>query len=109
MLTDTKAKGKPYKITDCEGLYLHVTATGAKAWRFDYRLAGARETLTIGRYPEKSLADAREDLGRRLCRTEIRCAARSSAGRHERLRRNAATGPRRALQANNKREPKLPS
>ena len=67
MLTDTKAraakaKGKPYKLTDREGLYLYVGPTGAKAWRFDYRIAGARETLTIGRYPDVSLEKSRKLL-----------------------------------------------
>ena len=67
MLTDTKARAakatrRPYKLTDRDGLYLFITPTGAKSWRFDYRIAGARETLTIGRYPEITLADAREAL-----------------------------------------------
>jgi integrase len=64
MLTDTrvrttKAKAKPFKLADRDGLYLFVAPSGAKSWRYDYRIAGARETLTIGRYPEKSLASAR--------------------------------------------------
>lgn len=64
MLTDTKIRAakaaqKPYKLTDREGLYLHISPTGARSWRFDYRLGGARETLTIGRYPEISLEQAR--------------------------------------------------
>ncbi len=64
MLTDTKARAakaqaKPYKLADRDGLYLFVSPTGAKSWRFDYRIAGARETLTIGRYPDVSLEHAR--------------------------------------------------
>lgn len=64
MLTDTKIRAaKPaqraYKLTDQGGMYLHVSPTGAKSWRFDYRVAGGRETLTIGRYPEVSLEQAR--------------------------------------------------
>lgn len=67
MLSDTKAraagpKAKPYKLVDRDGLYLFVTPAGAKSWRYDYRIAGGRETLTIGQYPEKSLVDARESL-----------------------------------------------
>ncbi|HZM33873.1 MAG TPA: tyrosine-type recombinase/integrase [Burkholderiales bacterium] len=69
MLTDTKARAakareKPYKLGDREGLYLYVTPTGAKSWRFDYRLAGARETLTVGRYPDVGLGAARDALSR---------------------------------------------
>jgi integrase len=39
-----------------------VTTSGAKSWRYDYRLAGGRETLTIGLYPDVSLTDARDAL-----------------------------------------------
>jgi hypothetical protein len=50
MLTDTrvkqaKKKAKPYKLADEDGLYLYVSPTGAKSWRYDYRIAGLRETL----------------------------------------------------------------
>lgn len=67
MLSDTKAraakpKAKPYKLADRDGLYLFVTPAGGKSWRYDYRIGGGRETLTIGQYPEISLADAREAL-----------------------------------------------
>jgi len=65
MLTDTKARAakasrKPYKLTDRDGLYLFITPKGAKSWRYDYRLAGARQTLTIGRYPDVPLERARK-------------------------------------------------
>jgi len=70
MLTDTrvkqaKKKAKPYKFADKDGLYLYVSPTGAKSWRYDYRRAGLRETLTIGQYPDVPLAGeggAREQL-----------------------------------------------
>lgn len=67
MLTDTKARaakarGKPYKLTDRDGLYLYVSRKGAKSWRFDYRYAGKRYTLTLGRYPEAGLSTARHRL-----------------------------------------------
>ncbi len=65
MLTDTqarqaKARSTPYKLADQGGLYLHVSATGSKSWRYDYRLHGKRETLTIGKYPDITLAEARD-------------------------------------------------
>lgn len=67
MLTDIKAraakpKQKPYKLTDRDGLYLFITTGGAKSWRYDYRLVGARQTLTIGQYPDVSLTIARDRL-----------------------------------------------
>lgn len=67
MLTDTalkslKGKEKAYKIVDRDGMYVHVAPSGAVTFRFDYRLNGRRETLTIGKYGPSglSLARARE-------------------------------------------------
>ena len=47
-------------IADRDGLYLFVTPHEAKSWRFDYRLASVRRTLTIGRFPEVGLTAARD-------------------------------------------------
>lgn len=63
-LTDIQVRnatpeGKPRKLSDGEGLYLYVSVTGAKSWRFDYSYFGKRKTLTLGPYPRVSLADAR--------------------------------------------------
>lgn len=59
---DARQPGKPYKLANREGMYLCVVVSGAKSWHFDYRLAGKRETLTVRRYPEKSLAQVRDEL-----------------------------------------------
>jgi integrase len=64
-LTDVKiAKAKPQKkpqtMFDGGGLYLLITPTGGKLWRFKYRLEGKGQLLALGAYPEISLADARE-------------------------------------------------
>lgn len=58
---NAKASQKgPAKLVDGGGLYLWIAPqTGAKSWRFDYRLFDKRKTLTIGRYPEITLAEAR--------------------------------------------------
>ncbi|HUL41478.1 MAG TPA: integrase arm-type DNA-binding domain-containing protein, partial [Burkholderiales bacterium] len=65
MLTDikvrqAKAKAKPYKLADAQGLYLYISTTSAKSWRYDYRHSGKRFTLTHGPYPQVSLNEARE-------------------------------------------------
>ncbi|WP_137010105.1 tyrosine-type recombinase/integrase [Aquitalea aquatilis] len=69
MLTDTKLKNlkpqeKLYKVADRDGLYVAVSPAGTVTFRYDYRLNGRRETLTIGRYGPAglSLAAAREAL-----------------------------------------------
>lgn len=67
MLTDTALKNlKPkeamYKVVDRDGMYATVSPAGTVTFRYDYRLNGRRETLTIGRYGPGgiSLAKARE-------------------------------------------------
>jgi integrase len=69
MLTDTalrnlKPQAKPYKVSDRDGMYVTVSTAGTVAFRYDYRLNGRRETITIGRYGPAgiSLALAREKL-----------------------------------------------
>jgi integrase len=53
-------KEKPYKLTDGGGLYLQVTPSGGKWWRFKYRFDGKEKLLSLGVYPDISLAEARE-------------------------------------------------
>jgi integrase len=67
MLSDAKLRnlkptGKPYKLVDFDGLYVFVTASGTCSWRYDYRQDGKRFTITFGKYPDVSLADARDRL-----------------------------------------------
>lgn len=69
MLTDAgikalKPKDKLYKVADRDGMYVAVNPSGAVVFRYDYRLNGRRETLTLGRYGAAglSLARAREQL-----------------------------------------------
>jgi integrase len=64
-LTDAKVRTikpaeKPLKLFDGRGLFLLVTPTGGKLWRFKYRFGGIEKLLSIGAYPQISLADARQ-------------------------------------------------
>jgi len=75
MLTDLKVRqAKPrdtdYKLGDSGGLYLFVAKGGTKSWRLKYRFSGKEKRLTFGRYPEVSLAQARDlrDEARRTIR-----------------------------------------
>lgn len=52
--------GAPQKFFDEKGLYLYVTSGGLTSWRYDYRVGGKRGTVTFGKYPEVSLANARK-------------------------------------------------
>jgi len=64
MLSDValkKAKQQPtaYKLYDTGGMFVLVAPTGGKLWRLKYRFAGKEKLLSLGAYPEVSLADAR--------------------------------------------------
>jgi integrase len=56
----TKPAGKPYKRWDEGGLYLAILPSGSRSWRVRYALAGERQIMTLGLYPDLSLADARQ-------------------------------------------------
>lgn len=72
-LTDTAIRSakpdvKPKRLFDGGGLYLEVSPTGSKLWRFKYRIAKREKRLAFGVYPEVSLKDARvkRDEARKL-------------------------------------------
>jgi len=56
---NTKPQDKEYKLFDGQGLFLLVTSSGGRLWRLKYRFDGKEKMLSIGTYPEISLADAR--------------------------------------------------
>lgn len=65
MLNDIKIKAakagdKDYKIADERSLYLFVKTNGSKLWRLAYRFEGKQKTLSLGQYPDTSLAQARD-------------------------------------------------
>ena len=55
-------RDKAYKLSDRDGLYLLIKPSGTRYWRMNYRFHKAQRTVTFGRYPEVTLADARERL-----------------------------------------------
>ncbi len=64
MLTDAairkaKAASKAYKLSDSGGLHLYVSPSGGKLWRLKYRFGGKEKLLSLGKYPDVSLGDAR--------------------------------------------------
>jgi len=72
-ITNAKPKEKHYKLSDQKGLYLLITPSGSKLWKFKYRFAGKEKKLSLGAFPEITLADAREKQvdARRLLMNEI--------------------------------------
>jgi integrase len=70
-LSDTRIRGlkaKParYEVADGAGLFIEVQPSGAKVWRFRYRLNGKREKVTIGPYPAIPIADQVKPGGVRI-------------------------------------------
>jgi integrase len=66
-LTDVKIKSakpaaKAYRISDGHSMYLWVTPSGGKLWRWAYTYAGKEKLMSFGAYPEISLGIARERL-----------------------------------------------
>ena len=64
-LTDTKVRTvkptqKPLKIFDGLGLFLLITPSGGKLWKFKYRFEGKEKKLSFGAYPDISPAEARQ-------------------------------------------------
>src|SRR4051812_4414100 len=74
------------KHCDGGGLYLFVKG-GGRYWRLDYRYLNKRKTLSLGTYPEVSLAKARKrrDDARVLLADDIDPAQARRADREARL------------------------
>lgn len=60
-IRNAKPRAKPYKMGDAGGLYLLVTPAGGKLWRLKFRVAGKEKLLSLGGWPEVSLANARKE------------------------------------------------
>ena len=65
MLTELKIKSlkpqeKSYRVYDERGLYLQISPSGGKLWRYKYSFDSKEKLLSFGSWPEVKLADARE-------------------------------------------------
>jgi integrase len=58
-LRAAKPRPKPYKLTDSHRLYLLVTPSGGKLWRWNYSYDGKQKSMALGIYPMVSLIEAR--------------------------------------------------
>lgn len=59
-VSTAKPTDKPYKLSDGGGLYLLVNPNGSRYWRMKYRYAGKEKLLSIGVFPDVTLAEARD-------------------------------------------------
>jgi integrase len=86
-----KPRERDWKLADVKGLYLLITPAGGKLWRLKFRHLGKEKKLSLGAYPEISLAKARklrdaareklaEGLDPALERKKAKFTAKLSAG-----------------------------
>jgi len=65
MLSETAVRNakpgeKTKRIWDERGMYLEVSPSGGKLWRFKHRIEGKEKRIGLGRYPDVGLKEARE-------------------------------------------------
>ena len=72
-IRDVKYEDKIYRLFDGGGLYLQVTPSGGKWWRFKYRFGKKEKSLALGTYPVTSIEDARRsrDAAKELLAQDI--------------------------------------
>ena len=59
-IRNVRPREKVFRIQDGLGLYLEVTPTGNRWWRFKYAYGGKEKRVSLGVYPQITLKDARE-------------------------------------------------
>lgn len=59
-IKNAEPREKPYRLSAGNGLYLEVSPTGGKLWRYKYRFGRKEKRLALGKYPDVSLSDARK-------------------------------------------------
>src|ERR1700691_2987265 len=85
-----KPAEKPYKLPDANGLHLEVRPSGAKLWRYRYRIGGKENLFALGEwYPDRrtghvSLEAARR--GRDAARDLVKKGIHPAHSRQDKLR-----------------------
>ena len=88
-LTDTeikraKPRDKPYRLSDSGGMYLWITPSGGRLWRWAYLHERKEKLMSLGKYPDVSLAGAREqhNAARRLLASGADPMAQRKSAKH---------------------------
>ncbi len=64
-----KPQAMAYRLADAAGLYLLVSPSGGKLWRWNYRYDVKQKTMSLCKYPDVPLVLARER--HKAARTEL--------------------------------------
>ncbi len=89
-IRSAKPGEKARRLTDGNGLYLEISPSGGKWWRFKYRFRGREKRLSLGVFPDVTLKAARDrrDEARKLIANGV------DPGEHRKA--NKAAGAERA-------------
>jgi len=60
LIDKTKHGSKTVRLSDGRGMYLEISPSGGKWWRFKYRIGGKEKRISLGVYPDVGLAEARD-------------------------------------------------
>jgi hypothetical protein len=79
------------RLFDGLGLYLEISPAGGRWWRFKYRFGGKEKRLSLGTFPDTSLAAAREnrDAARKLLAKRIDPSAQRKADKRDAVLRDS--------------------
>ncbi len=93
-LTDTEVrKAKPaakmYRMSDGHGLYIQIQPNGTKLWHYGYRFERRQRLLSIGTYPDVTLAEAREAL--KEARSKLAAGVNPAAEKQQKKRTEVGT------------------
>lgn len=82
-----KPSTKAQRLYDQRGLYLELSPSGGRWWRFKYAIDGKEKRLSLGTYPDTSLANAREkrDDARKLVAAGIDPSVQRKAAKMARV------------------------
>ena len=93
VVKNAKTTAGPLKLFDGGGMYLLVKPNGARYWRLDFRINSKYKTLSLGTYPDVSLADARlkREEARRLISQDIDPSAQRKAMKETKTKQGVNT------------------
>jgi hypothetical protein len=80
-LANLITRERPYKVLDGSSLFVLVTPSGQRSWRWRYYIRGREKVLLLGSYPEVSLEAARAARDRARDKVQSALIRRMRRGR----------------------------
>jgi hypothetical protein len=96
-LKQAQREGRPVKASDGEGMHLEAQPNGRAWWRLRYRFGGRETMLSLGTYPDTTLAQARRN--RALRREQLAAGIDPSEAKRAEVEADKADVQARAREA----------